>query len=198
VTRAGLFAIVVAVAAHAAGSAAADETHRAEPRVAHIARALAAVRATAPPTLEEERAYAHVLARGACASSVERLQVECLMTATRRFCHGKTAAVGERCLDAMDIIVSNLLGEPQLIPLDKRYQIMTHAKEFRRELGNELRRRQGALAVDLRLRMGDADADDDAHLAADIDRYCLATGDEHDLAWPTCVSSLVWFIGTEP
>lgn len=189
-------AIVVALAiALVAGSAVADETHRADQRETHIARALAAVRATPAATLADESSYAHMLARGACASSVERLAVECMMTAARRYCRGKSDA--ERCSDGMDIIVSNLLGEEQLIPLDRRYQIMTHAKDYRRELQRELRRIQGALAVDLRLRLGDAGADD-ARLAANIDRYCLATGDEHELAWPTCVSSLVWFIGTEP
>ena len=118
------------------------------------------------------------------------------MTAARRFCRSKAAGEAQRCQDGMDVILSNLLGEAQLIPLDKRYQIMTREKDYRRALAHELRRIQGALAVDLRLRMGDSD--NDARLAANIDRYCLATGDEHDLAWPTCVSSLVWFIGTEP
>jgi hypothetical protein len=188
-------ALVLALVAALAGHAAADETHRAELRVAHIARALAAVRQTPPATRKLESEYAHVVARGACSSSVERLQVECLMTAARRFCRDRDDA--ERCADGMDVILGNLLGEAQLIPLDKRYQIMTHAKDYRRELARELRRIQGVLAVDLAQRMGDA-GDDDARLAAHIDRYCLATGDEHDLAWPTCVSSLVWFIGTAP
>jgi hypothetical protein len=183
-------ALVIALVALAA-PAQAEQTHRADQRQAAIARSLAAVRQTPPATLEQETNYAHVLARGACASSVERLQVECLMTAARRFCRGKPG-----CQDGMDVILSNLLGEAQLIPLDKRYQIMTREKDYRRALAHELRRIQGALAVDLRLRMGDGG--DDTHLAANIDRYCLATGDEHDLAWPTCVSSLVWFIGTEP
>jgi hypothetical protein len=190
-SRAWLMALVVV----AASNAVADETHRADQRQPQIARALAAVRETPAATLEQQSNYAHVLGRGACASSVERLAVECLMTAARRFCHGKPDA--QRCSDGMDVIVSNLLGEEQLIPIDKRYQIMTHSKDYRRELAHELRRTQGALAFDLRLRMGDA-AGDAARLAGNIDRYCLATGDEHDLAWPTCVSSLVWFIGTEP
>jgi len=190
-TRALLVALIVVAA-----PAQADETHRADQRQAQIARALAAVRQTPAATLEQQTNYAHVLARGACASSVERLQVECLMTAARRFCRGKAAGEAQRCQDGMDVILSNLLGEAQLFPLDKRYQIMTREKDYRRALAHELRRIQGALAVDLRLRMGDGG--DDARLAANIDGYCLATGDEHDLAWPTCVSSLVWFIGTEP
>jgi hypothetical protein len=177
-------------------SASADETHRADQRADHIAHALAAIRQTPPASLKQESDYAHVLMRGACASSVERLQVECLMTAARRYCRNKSSADTQRCQDGMDVIISNLLGETQLIPLDKRYQIMTHEKDYRRALAHELRRIQGALAVDLRLRMGDTA--DDTGLATNIDRYCLATGDEHDLAWPTCVSSLVWFIGTEP
>ncbi|MGZ3442390.1 MAG: hypothetical protein ACXVDD_22875, partial [Polyangia bacterium] len=65
----------------AARAAAADETHRAELRVAHIEAALGALRQTPPAALQQQNDYAHVLGRGACSSSVQRLKVECLMTA---------------------------------------------------------------------------------------------------------------------
>ena len=67
------FVVVIAVVIGGATSSAADETHGAGARVAHIARALAAVRQTPPATLRQESDYARVLFRGACASSVERL-----------------------------------------------------------------------------------------------------------------------------
>ncbi|MCU1276646.1 MAG: hypothetical protein JWM53_192 [bacterium] len=195
-TRAQSLALALVAVAVTAERGAAEETHRAELRLAHIAGTLAAVRQTPAATLQQQNDYAHLLGRGACSSSVQRLKVECLMTAARRYCRGKGAADTQRCQAGMDIILSNLVGDAQLIPLEKRYRIMTRFKDYRRELGHELRRIQGALAVDLRLRMGDAA--DDARLARDIDQYCLATTDENNLAWPTCVSSLVWFIGTEP
>ena len=72
---------------------------------------------------------------------------------------------------------------------------MTHSKDYRRELGHELRRLQGALAVDLRLRMGAAAGDDRAWPATSI-ATASPPATSNDLPWPTCVSSLVWFIGT--
>ena len=189
-------AVVVVVIGAAAGDGAADQTHRAELRIAHIEEALGALRQTPAAALAQENEYAHVLGRGACSSSVQRLKVECLMTASRRYCRNKGGAETQRCQADMDVILSNLLGDAQLIPIEKRYRIMTREKDYRRALAQELRRIQGALAVDLRLRMGDAA--DDATLARNIDRYCLVTTDENDMAWQTCVSSLVWFIGTEP
>jgi hypothetical protein len=93
---------------------------------------------------------------------------------------------------ALDVIVSNVIADEQLISSEKRYQIMRAYKDYRRRLAEERRRLQGALAVDFRLRTGDGD--DDAHLAPAIDHYCLTYADETNLAWPACVSSLVWFM----
>jgi hypothetical protein len=188
-------ALWLTIALLVARPATADETHRADQRAAHITNALAALRQTSPEALQQQNDYAHLLGRGACSSSVQRLKVECLMTASRRYCRKKSDADTQRCALDMDVIVSNLLGDVELVPIDKRYQIMTHYKDYRRELARELRRLQGALAVDFRMRSGDAA--DDAELARKIDRYCLATTDENNLPWQTCVSSLVWFIGTE-
>jgi hypothetical protein len=192
-TRALLLTTALLVASPAAP---ADETHRADQRVAHISSALSALRQTPPEALQQQTDYAHLLARGACSSSVPRLKVECLMTASRRYCRKNTGPDTQRCALDMDVIVSNLLGDVELVSIDKRYQIMTHYKDYRRELARELRRLQGALAVDFRMRSA-ATTDDDTELARKIDHYCLATTDENNLPWQTCVSSLVWFIGTE-
>jgi hypothetical protein len=175
--------------------AAAQATHRAEQRAAHIREALAAVEESSPEALRQASEYARVFARGGCSSSVQRLRVECMMTAARRYCHKKGAGELSRCQASMDVIVSNLLGEAQLIPTDKRYQIMSHHKDYRAELARELKRIQGALAIDFRLQTGAAA--DEARLAQQIDQYCLTAADDSNMAWPTCVSSLVWFIGTE-
>jgi hypothetical protein len=184
-------ALALVALALVAGRARAEETHRAEARVRYLAATLAAVRATPPAELRQTSEYARTLARGACSASVERLKVECLMTAARRYCkqRGEDA---DRCGRDFDVVISNVLADEQLIPPLKRYEIMRTNKDYRRALAAELRRLQGALAVDFRLRTGDAA--DDAALAAHMDQFCLATSDETNLAWQTCVSSLVWFI----
>jgi hypothetical protein len=185
------FAVLMLLAMPRRGEA--QATHRLDQRVAHIQRALQSVQSTPPDALRQANEYARALARGACSSSVQRLKVECLMTAARRWCRNQSDA--QRCAASMDVILSNVLGEAQLVPTDKRYQIMTRSKDYRRELAREIRRIQGALAVDFRLRMGDADGD--AQLAERMDQYCLASADETGLAWQTCVASLVWFIASE-
>jgi hypothetical protein len=177
--------LFVAATAHAA------ETHSAADRVAYIASALVAVQKAPRETLQRADEYVRALARGACSSPSPRLSAECLMTAARRYCRDK----GGDCAATTDILVSNLLGEPQVVPLQRRYEIMTREKDYRRALARELRRAQGVLAVDFRLRSGAAV--DGAHLGAAIDHYCLASADETNLAWQTCVSSLVWFIGRD-
>lgn len=174
--------------------AAADDNYAAAPRVAYLERALGALRQTPPAALAQANDYVHVLNRSSCASSVQRLKVECLMTAARQYCRGKGAKLSSCAMD-MDLVVSRMLGDAELVPSDQRLQILTHAKDYRGELARQSRRIAGVLAVDFRLRMGDPA--DDAHAARDIDRYCLATSDENAMPWQTCATALVWFIATE-
>jgi hypothetical protein len=187
VRRAAALIVIVLLAGSA--RSAPTETHGTAQRIAHILAALEAVEKAPADALSQGAEYARVLLRGACASGVERLKVECLMTAARRYCHKRSDA---GCGVYMDVVLSNVLADEQLLTPDRRYQIMRANKDYRRAIAEELRRLRGALAVDFRLRTGEAD--DDATLARNIDHYCLTTSDETNLAVPTCVSSLVWFI----
>jgi hypothetical protein len=186
-----MVAMTVALLARV-GQAAPAETHAVERRVAHIRAALAALGHAKRDALEQATEYARVLSRGACSSAVERLKVECLMTAARRWCHKRSDADAGGCPLYMDVVLATVLADEQLIAPERRYQIMRTHKDYRRALAGELRRLRGALAVDFRLRTGEAS--DDQTLARNIDHYCLTTSDETNLAVPTCVSSLVWFI----
>lgn len=161
-------------------------------RVAYLDAALAAVQGARPELLAQGAEYAGVMERGACASSAVRLKVECLMTAARKFCKGREAG----CATVMDVVVSNVLAEAQLVSTERRYDIMREHRDWRAELGRELRRLQGALAVDFKLRTAGAAASES--LGARIDGYCVAAADKSNLAWQVCASSLVWFIGRAP
>ena len=175
--------------------AGAEETHGAAERTAYLEQALAALRATPAEALAQATNYVQVMSRSSCASDVERLKLECLMTASRQYCR-KRGGEAQRCAADLDVIVAKLLGDAQLIPTEQRYQIMTTAKDYRRALAEESRRLAGALAVDFRLRMGPLTSD--AELARAVDRYCLASSDDNAMPWQACASSLLWFIATEP
>lgn len=187
-------AMVVGALVVGSAVAGADETHGAAQRVAYLEEALAALRATPAETLAQATNYAQVMSRSSCASEVERLELECLMTASRQYCR-KRGGEAQRCTIALDVIVAKLLGDAQLIPAEQRYQLMTTAKDYRRALADESRRLAGALAVDFRLRMGPAASD--AELARAVDRYCLVASDDNAMPWQACAASLLWFIATE-
>ena len=68
-------------------------------------------------------------------------------------------------------------------------------RDWRHALAAELRRAEGALAVDFHLREGDAA--DNAALARKIDHFCLVSSDDTNLAWQTCAATLVWFVERE-
>jgi hypothetical protein len=166
---------------------------RSDLRVAHIEQTLRAVAEAPPGLLQQGVDYARNLARGACSGGAQRLRVECLMVAVQRYCRDLGGAAS-RCPLYMDIVVSNVLADERLIPLDRRYQIVQANADYRQALAAELRHIQGNLAVDFRLATGEARGT--SELAANIDRYCQATADDTKFAYQTCVSSLVWFLST--
>jgi hypothetical protein len=169
-------------------AAAPPTTHGAAERVAHLERLLAVVRASDAATRGRAEAWVRALERGQCAAASERQAVECLIGAARRYCRRS----GPDCPLLLDAVITNVLADRQLIPDARRYELMQGAPDPRAAVAAELRRLQGALAVDLRLRMGEAD--DDAELARHIDRFCLISADATNLPWQACAASLVWFL----
>ena len=186
--------LVVAFAVAAPARAAPPLSHDAAARAAALEVALGAVRAASPSSLKKASDYLRALHRGGCSSGLARLQVECLMTAARRFCKRGEAEL-HGCLAVLDVLASNVLAEDQWIGPERRYELMRAQRDWRHALAAELRRIQGALAVDFHLREGDAA--DDAALARKIDHFCLTTSDETNLAWQTCAATLVWFVERE-
>jgi hypothetical protein len=191
VTRAVVLLAALSTVA-ADGAAQAPTPYRADARVATIERALAAIAETPAPVLQQSVERARALARGACSAGTERLRVECLIVAAQHHCR-ELPAPDARCPVTMDIVVSNVLADERLIPLDRRYAIVRANADYRAALAAELRRVQSELAVDFRLHAGPLAGRSD--LATGIDRYCRATADETTFPYQTCVSSLVWTIG---
>lgn len=187
-------AALAVVALVAAPPRAVAATHDAEARVAQLTAALAAVRDAPPAALQRAGDYLRALHRGGCSSGVARLQVECLMTAARRYCKRGEAEL-HGCLVVLDVLASNVLAEEQWIGPERRYELMRANRDWRHALAAELRRAEGALAVDFHLREGDAA--DNAALARKIDHFCLVSSDETNLAWQTCAATLVWFVERE-
>ena len=165
-------------------------SYDASQRVAYLEVALEAVAKT--PAREQGDAHEFVAAmeRGACSASAIRLKTECLMTAARRFCKGKEAL----CPALMDVVISNVLAEAGFVSADRRYEIMKTHRDWHAEVAREIRRIQGSVAVDFRLRPRAPGAS----LASRINDYCVAAADKSNLSWQTCASTLVWFIGSTP
>jgi hypothetical protein len=190
--RAFVFGAASLLVASLGSASESQQTYRPPARVAHIQAALTALHDAPPAVLQQGVDYARTLSQGACSAGVERLRIECMMVAMRRYCHDRGDADAQRCPAYMDVVVSNVLAAERLIPPDQRYQIVRENTDYRPALARELRRIQGTLAVDFRLRTGETE--DAGALAAKIDSYCLASADETKLSYQICVSSLVWFI----
>jgi hypothetical protein len=180
----GLSLCLVAATSHA------EQTYGKDLRVAQIRNAITALAEAPASAVQQGTEYARALERGACSAGTQRVRVECLLVAVRKYCAERPDA--RSCLFYMDVVASNVLADERLIPPERRYQIVRENVDYRPALAKELNRIQGALAVDFRLHGGDAK--DPATLAASIDKYCLATADETKLSYQICVSSLIWFL----
>ena len=183
---AALLALAVAASPSSKNEATYDQAHR----VAYLKATIEAVRGTRPDALSNQYEYLAALDRGSCASPTLGLRVSCLVAAAHKFCRNQ----GASCPLTLDVVLANLLAESQFSSADARDEIMQTHRDYRQEIARRLRRIQGSLAVDFRLRAGGAT--DDETLARRVDGFCVETADKSNLSWQTCSASLVWFIAT--
>jgi hypothetical protein len=200
------FAVTLAAAprepAHPPAPAPEPQTHALEQRLAHIRGALLALGDRPVAELLRDRNNVGQVARGACAAGTTRLRVECLLVAMGRICRERGAGdsmAGNACLVALDVIATNALADERLIPPARRYQITRESADYRKALAEELRRIQGNLAVDFRLKAEKSGASETpSAMAENVDAFCRAQADDTNLAYQACVASLVWFVAVEP
>ena len=183
--------VLTLIALLAGPPAATSSAYAPEARVAYLDEALDAVKQSDAKTLAKAKATVVTLSNSTCGSQFRRLRADCLVTASQRACEGKAKS----CARVMDLAVSNFLGEEELIPRDRRLEIMRGA-DFRKRLDAEVESAQGTIAADFALRTS-RDAAKQS-LSTRIDRYCLSRADASELSWQSCAGALVWFIGSNP
>jgi hypothetical protein len=184
---------VIVAWALAMATMAAPVRYESQARIDYLEAGLAAVLDTGEKELHAGLDYVHQLQRSACRSQLPRLEVECLITATRRRCKGK----GDACALVSDLVVTAALAERHFISPARRHEIMKQHKDFRTELGRELGRRQAALALDFFVNSRGTCEDGDAVcFAAALDSYCAKAADQQSLSWQHCAATLVWFVAT--
>jgi hypothetical protein len=160
----------------------------------YVARALAAVHDLTPARRAALEHDVYEAARTRCHTDTS---ARCFAEAAAAACHGD----GE-CA-AADVIAANTRAAPDWIDEATRAQLVRGSADYRVALAGELQRRFGALASELALAGGVADAPAIDRFCRDRDRAVHAcTGDDAtcvpSLPWSRCVSAVVWYIGSEP
>jgi len=168
-------------------------------RVQRVALSIEAIKNTKPAQLEDTYKYLSVMKRNKCRSSLERLQVQCLIKKAHRYCTGITKSQRRYCMMYADVITVNQLSESAFITDAQRYLIMKNHRNYRARLRQELNRQYSALATAfVASPQYVCDADNLPCLAEGIDQFCFEYGEGQNLSWQHCVSALVWIIGTSP
>jgi len=175
-----------------------DRQYDREARIAHLRDALAGVQQTDLQTLENAYRYIETMERNACASSIARLRINCLVEKARRNCRGhKPKAKRTACLRYSDLLVVNAMAAAGLVSKAKRFALMQTQADYRRALRRELELLYGELAAGFRLSSSyGCTGTDPECLATAIDNYCLAYTDTGNISWQYCSAGLVWFVGT--
>jgi len=175
-------------------------------RIAHIDRALAAVRALGPAGRDALDRDVYTAARTHCHADTSTPTAACLIDAARARCATAPTDGGldrAGCEAATDVVTANLRSTSDFIDDATRVRLVRGSTDYRAALAAELRKRYALLATELALETAGTDA-------AAIDRFCrerdvaihaCTPGDAAclpSLAWSRCVAALVWFIGGTP
>lgn len=190
--------LTVALALAIPARAIAGDPYDTTARVAYVAEALEAVRATPLDVLDDTRRFLEVAERNRCKSAFHRLRVACLIQEAKRACRARRGKQSRRrCTRYGDLIVVNTLSEKRFLSAAEMYSIMRDHMDYRKALRVELRRRYAGIATAFALSSHAACRPDDAEcLAAGIDAHCMEYTETHDLSWHQCAAALAWFIGT--
>jgi len=199
VRRCAPLATTIALVLASAPSAASPAAHD---RIAHIDRALAAVRALGVAGRDALDHDVYTAARTRCHADTATPTAACLIEAGRARC---ATSPGDRasCEAAADVVAANLRSTSDFVDDATRVRLVRGSADYRVALAAELRKRYALLAAELALANTGTDA-------AAIDRFCrdrdltihaCTPGDPAclpSLAWSRCVAALVWFVGGTP
>ena len=117
------------------------------PRVAHIAGALAAVRALGPDGRDALDRRLYEATRTQCRGDAGAPGASCVIAAARAACAADPDR--SRCAAAADVIVTNLRAANAWVDEATRIRLVRGSTDYRVALAAELRRRYAALAVEL-------------------------------------------------
>jgi len=180
------------------------------PRIAHVTRALDAVRGLGPAGRDRLDRELYTAARAKCRADAGPPAIACLIAAAREACAAEPDRA--RCEAAADVVATNLRATNAWVDEPTRIRLVRGSTDYRTALAAELRRRYAALAGELHRRYavlaselvlagaGDDEAQAIDALCAQRDRelHACQAGDAAcvpSLPWSRCVAALVWFIG---
>ena len=161
---------------------------------AYVARELAAVRDLGPVRRSELERDVYEAARVRCRTDTS---TRCFADAADSVCRGDAT-----CAAAADVVAANTRAANDWVDEATRAQLVRGSADYRSALAAELHKRYGALASELALAGGRADAPAIDDFCRTRDRAVHAcTGDDAtcvpSLPWSRCVAALVWYTGSQ-
>jgi hypothetical protein len=187
--RAALVGLLLALLVGLAGAG----PYAAEARVAGIGQALDALQTWPAARTRELADRLRAGARTECQAGYGAPPVSCVIDVATAVCAARAPDEQGSCRLVADVMVTNMLGEDELVDRARRVELMSAGDDFRGAMEAELTGRYAALAAELLLERGGAALTDPAPA---IDAFCAARARTHAMAWQRCVAALVWYIGT--
>lgn len=203
-----LVVAALALVAPGPGVARADATgespYSRDRRASYIARALDALRAMEHQGLDALERDLYLGGRKQCKADFGPPTASCLIALAGERCRQEPAARQTACRLVADVLITNQLGERELIDDQTRAQLMGRGTSFHQAMQDELLARYAELVARMALETG-APAEartpgtgtPSTDLAGDIDDFCVDHARSHRMAWQRCVAAITWYITTE-
>jgi hypothetical protein len=175
-------------------TARADAPYVREARIAHLGRAMTALRALGADGRQALELALHTEVRTRCRVHPT---IACMIEVARGVCNERP-----ECLAASDVILTNQHAEAALVDESTRMRLVRTSSDYHAAVNAELWSRYALLAAELALAPPAAD------LATRIDRFCTdrdrtvhrcapgAKACVPSLAWQRCASELAWYVAS--
>jgi hypothetical protein len=198
-------AMVAVLAVVAATSRVADAqppaTYAREARVAHLSRALDALRALGAEGRKALELALHEGVRAKCRAAGRPPTTACMVEVARAVC-GARGGDPAACTAAADVIVTNQHATDDLVDEQTRMRLVRTSSDYHGAVNGELWSRYALLAAELALHDGPgsdaeridrfcATRDREVHRCAPRAKACLPS-----VAWQRCAGGLAWYVAS--
>jgi hypothetical protein len=165
-------------------------TYARDARVAHLDRAVEALRSLGPDRRRALELALHEGVRAKCRASGRPATTACMIDVARALCEAPSAGLAPpACTAAADVILTNQHATDDLVDEQTRMRLVRTSSDYHGLLAAELVLFDGAGSEASRIDRLCAERDRAVHRCAPAAKACVPS-----VAWQRCAAGLAWYV----